>query len=122
MFVRRTPALRQLPSQAQGTSVQLPKEECIRLSFCRDRDGCRKRVTPQSLRFLGPKVYPGAIVTLISTMRQGPTPRRVRQLSQRFGADRRTIAHWQVFLVERVARAGEAIKVSFLTPPINGLP
>ena len=30
-------------------------------------------------------------------MRQGPTPRRVRELSALFGADRRTIARWQVF-------------------------
>jgi hypothetical protein len=39
----------------------------------------------------------GAIVILISAMRHGPTPRRVRELSERFGADRRTIARWQVF-------------------------
>jgi hypothetical protein len=43
------------------------------------------------------KVYLGAIVILISAMRHGPTPRRVRELSARFGADRRTIARWQVF-------------------------
>ena len=30
-------------------------------------------------------------------MRHGPTPRRVRELSAHFGADRRTIARWQVF-------------------------
>ena len=30
-------------------------------------------------------------------MRQGPTPRRVRELSQHFRVDRRTIARWQVF-------------------------
>jgi hypothetical protein len=71
-------------------------------------------VTPPSVRFLGPKVYLGAIVILISAMRQGPTPRRVRELSTRFGADRRTIARWQVFWSEhfpqtpfwKVARAG----------------
>jgi hypothetical protein len=34
-------------------------------------------------------------------MRQGPTPRRVRELSRRFGADRRTIARWQDFWRER---------------------
>jgi len=39
----------------------------------------------------------GAIVILISAMRQGPSPRRVRELATRFGADRRTIARWQVF-------------------------
>jgi hypothetical protein len=85
----------------RGTPVQLPQPQCLRLSFCCDRDGCRKRVTPPSVRFLGPKVYLGAIVILISTMRQGPSPRRVRELSTRFGADRRTIARWQVFWRER---------------------
>jgi len=54
-------------------------------------------VTPPSVRFLGRTVYLGAIVILISAMRQGPSPRRVRELSRRFGADRRTIARWQVF-------------------------
>jgi hypothetical protein len=81
----------------RGTPVQLPAAQCLRLSFCCDRDGCRKRTTPPSVRFLGPKVYLGAIVILISAMRQGPSPRRVRELSTRFGADRRTIARWQVF-------------------------
>jgi hypothetical protein len=81
----------------RGTLEQLPQPLCLRLSFCCDRDGCRKRVTPPSVRFLGPKVYLGVIVILISAMRQGPTPHRVRELSQRFGADRQTIARWQVF-------------------------
>jgi len=58
-------------------------------------------VTPPSIRFLGPKVYLGVIVILVSAMRQGPTPRRVRELSTRFGADRWTIARWQVFWRER---------------------
>ena len=49
------------------------------------------------MRFLGPKVYLGAIIILISAMQQGPSPRRVRELSARCGADRRTIARWQVF-------------------------
>ena len=58
-----------------------PKPQCFRLSFCCDRDGCRKRATPPSVRFLGPKGLLGVIVILISAMRQGPTPRRVRELS-----------------------------------------
>jgi hypothetical protein len=49
------------------------------------------------VRFLGPKVYLGVVVILISALRQGPSPRRVRELSARFGADRRTIARWQIF-------------------------
>jgi hypothetical protein len=85
------------PRKPRGTSIELPEPHRVRLSFCCDRDGCRKRVTPPSVRFLGQKVYLGAIVVLISAMRQGPSPRRVRELVQLFGADRRTIARWLVF-------------------------
>ncbi len=85
------------PRKPRGTPDQLPESQCIRLSFCCDREGCRKRVTPPSVRFLGRKVYLAAVMILISAMRQGPTPRRVRELSQRFKVDRQTIARWQVF-------------------------
>jgi hypothetical protein len=75
----------------------LPDEYRYRLSFCCARDGCRKRVTPPSVRFLGRKVYLGAVVILVSAMRQGPTPRRVHELTELFGADRRTIYRWRDF-------------------------
>jgi len=75
----------------------LPEEYRYRLSFCCARDGCRKRVTPRSVRFLGRKVYLGAVVILVSAMRQGPTPRRVRELTKLFGVDRRTIYRWRDF-------------------------
>jgi hypothetical protein len=98
----------------RGTPSQLPEPQRLRLSFCCDRDGCRKRATPPSVRFLGRKVYLAAIVILVSAMRQGPTPRRVRELSKRFGADESTITRWQTFWREhfpqtpfwKVARAG----------------
>jgi len=49
------------------------------------------------VRFLGRKVYLAVVVILVAAMRHGPTPRRVRELAAHFGADRRTIARWQVF-------------------------
>jgi hypothetical protein len=54
-------------------------------------------MTPPSVRFLGRKIYLGAMVILIGAMRQGATSRRVRELSILFGADRATIARWQAF-------------------------
>jgi hypothetical protein len=114
------------PRKPRGTSVQLPEPEWVRLSFCCDRDGCRKRVTPPSVRFLGPKVYLGAVVVLISAMRQGPSPHRLRELSRLFGADRRTIARWLVFWRDhfpqtpfwKVARARLAPVVDVATLPL----
>jgi hypothetical protein len=49
------------------------------------------------VRFLGRKVYLGAVVILISAMRQGPAPRRTRELSKLFDVDAATIARWQTF-------------------------
>jgi hypothetical protein len=37
-----------------------------RFSLCCGREGCRKRATPPSLRFLGRRVYLGAVVILAS--------------------------------------------------------
>jgi hypothetical protein len=82
----------------------LPDEYRYRLSFCCARDGCRKRVTPPSVRFLGRKVYLGAVVILVSAMRQGPTPRRVRELTELFDVDRRTIYRWRDFWNEYFPR------------------
>ena len=45
----------------------LSDSESLRLSFCCRRDGCRKRVMPPSLRFLGRKVYWSVIVVLSAT-------------------------------------------------------
>jgi hypothetical protein len=41
-----------------------------RFSFCCRRDGCRKRVTPASVRFLGRKIYAAMIVVLITMRRE----------------------------------------------------
>ena len=66
------------------------------------------------MRFLGRKVYLHDVVILVAAMRQGPSPRRVRELSQLFGADRRTIARWQLFWREHLPRTpfvtGDAVQ------------
>jgi hypothetical protein len=39
-------------------------------------------------------------VVLVAAMRQGPSPRRVHELTELFGADVRTIARWRKFWCE----------------------
>jgi hypothetical protein len=84
----------------RGGPDELPKEWCLRLSFCCGREGCRKRLMPPSARFLGPKVYLLSVIFLAAAMRQGPSPRAMRELGVLFGADRRSIARWQVLWQE----------------------
>lgn len=72
-------------------------KQTYRDSFCCDQDGCRKRHTPPSVRFLGRKVYWGVVVVLISAMRHGLKPERVELLRERLGIDRRTLERWRTW-------------------------
>ena len=65
----------------RGGPAGLGQEYAERFSFCCAVDGCRKRTTPPSLRFLGRKVYLATVVTLISAMLLGTTPARLARLS-----------------------------------------
>jgi hypothetical protein len=66
-----------------------------RHSFCCSREGCRKRKTPGSVRFLGRKVYVGVVVVLVSAMMHGLSEGRVKRLREVLGMDRRTLEHWR---------------------------
>jgi hypothetical protein len=108
------------PRKPRGGPAGLGPEYGRRLSYCCAREGCRKRATPPSLRFLGRKVYLAAVVVLISAMRSGPTPARMQFLQDRVGVSRRTILRWcrwwsQVFTATPFWRAA----AGGLMPPVR---
>jgi len=79
----------------RGGPVELRSRHRLRFSLCCGKDGCRKRETPGSLRFLGRKVYFGAMVVLISAMQSGLTPERMKRLKELVGVSRRTVLRWR---------------------------
>jgi len=81
----------------RGFIVGQPLGYDERHSFCCAQDGCRKRVTPASLRFLGPKVYLGAVVTLVTALRCGLNERRSSELQRLVGVSRRTLERWRLW-------------------------
>ena len=89
-----------------------------RYSFCCAREGCRRRRTPESVRFLGRRVYAGLVVVLVSALVQGLKPQRVTYLRQALEIDRRTLARWrqwwQVTFVE--SSFWKAARARFLPP------
>jgi hypothetical protein len=66
-----------------------------RYSFCCSREGCRKRHTPPSVRFLGRRVYVGVIVVLVSAIMHGTNEHRLKRLQQELSIDRRTLKRWR---------------------------
>ncbi len=79
----------------RGVPAGLGPEHRERFSFCCAARECRKRETPGSLRFLGRKVFLGAMVVLVTGMQSGLTATRARQLEALVGVSRRTVARWR---------------------------
>jgi hypothetical protein len=90
------------PRKPRGPAT-VPAGYDRRHSFCCDVDGCRKRVTPPSVRFLGRRVFVGAVVVLASALRHGLTAARVRRLREALGVSRRTLERWRAWWRETFA-------------------
>ncbi len=82
------------PRKPRGFLVDLNDPYDFRFSFCCPVEGCRKRTTPISVRFLGRKVYLVVVVSLLSALCHGASPRTLTRLSKMFEMDRRTIKRW----------------------------
>lgn len=67
----------------------------LRFSLCCAKEGCRRRHTPPSVRFMGRRVYAGLVVVLVSAMIHGLKPERVKVLRKALKIDRRTLARWR---------------------------
>ena len=113
------------PRKPRGGPEGLEAEHCVRLSFCCAVEGCRKRVTPPSLRFLGRKVFFGVWVLLLPVLRDGPTRERLRRLEEVFCVSRRTLLRWRRFWREAlpVSRFWQARRGHFAAPvAVEALP
>jgi len=84
------------PRKVYGVSrAVLGEGYASRLSFCCAREGCRRRTTPESVRFLGRRVFPGAVVLLLGALTQDLSRRRRVRLGARFGVSERTLERWR---------------------------
>jgi len=64
----------------RGMPVELGTEHAVRRSFCCAAEGCRRRNTPPSVRFLGRRVYVGAAIIGITALRAGARRDEARAL------------------------------------------
>lgn len=83
------------PRKPRGIRCALEESCETRLSFCCAVDGCRRRCTPPSVRFLGRKVYLGALVILVMAMEHGLSAKRRQQLIEQLDLYPQTLARWR---------------------------
>lgn len=106
------------PRKPRGALAEAPDDYDWRFSFCCANLSCRKRHTPASTRYLGRRVYLGAVVVLAMAMQQGPTPWRASALRDLFGVSLQTLARWRVWWREAFAESTfwKAAKAAFCSP------
>ena len=79
----------------RGGPQGLCRRMSLRLSYCCSEEGCRRRRTPPSLRFVGRKVFFSVVVLLVPVLREGPKRERLRRLQEVFEVSPRTVRRWQ---------------------------
>lgn len=85
--------------KTRGTSDDDGPARHLRLSWCCGREGCRTRITPPSVRFLGQHVYAGcSIAALQCTPVHSDSE---RQLRQETGCSRQSMTRWRDRFQER---------------------
>lgn len=81
---------RGIPPELRGAAYR-------RHSFCCNLDGCRSRHTPQSVFYLGRRVYLGAVMLLATALRCEVSGRALRRLCEVFGVPRATLDRWRAW-------------------------
>lgn len=108
------------PRRIQGVAMQPESTHDYRESFCCAREGCRRRVTPPSVRFLGRKRFLSAVVLLVSAARYGARATLVQALQRAYGISRSTLARWQRWWREAVPQTTFwVVAKTRVAPPID---
>lgn len=113
------------PRKPRGLLEAAAPAYCYRISFCCDREGCRARTQPPSLRFLGRKVYVAATVLLACAvycqwrMKEEASLAAARA-ARVFDVPIRTLRRWSVYWTELLPRLpGWQAEHGRFMPPID---
>ena len=87
-----------------GLFAEVGADSSLRHSLCCGRPGCRRRVLPPSLRFLGRRVYLEMVMLFASVWAQ--VAKGLRTAARQTGVSARTLARWLRWWREEVPRFG----------------
>ena len=107
------------PRKPRGVTDGIDDSHRLRFSFCCGREGCRKRVTPPSTRFLGRKVYFAPVILLLCAMLNVLPPEEKRKQRSSYQIPKRTQCRWRHWWQEQFpgSRAWRMIKGRLKSPP-----
>jgi hypothetical protein len=94
------------PRRPRGLEFAVEGELAVRLSLCCGREGCRRRVTPASVRFFGRRVYAAVAFLLVSTLLTERISEEVAgRIEFHIGVSLETLKRWRWWWRERFVRS-----------------
>ena len=110
------------PRKPRGLQADVEPGVVLRHSFCCSRDGCRRRLTPPSMRFLGPKVYAAPIVLVAAALLVALALARLPWSKGHAGVPARTARRWSHFFREDLPRQPVWLRLTgAFVPPLPSL-
>jgi len=106
----------------RGGPKSLSDENNKRFSLCCRKDGCRKRLTPASIRFLGRRVYFSVVIIVATVLVSGPNAKRLSQINEYLSVkiDRKTMKEWRRWWSDVFPKNAHWQKIkSLFIPPID---
>ncbi len=92
------------PRKPRGVPEGTNPDYSIRFSYCCGTDGCRKRFTPPSMRFLSRKVYSSVVILLIFLLKPETDESRIETINRLLGTTLsvETLRRWRHFWTKDV--------------------
>jgi hypothetical protein len=94
-----------LRSLGFGLTEESDKAARVRYSFSCAEDGCRKRMTPPSLRFIHGKWFLSVVIIFMSALQHGLTGERRAELIRHLGVSNQMINRWRKWWQETFVKS-----------------
>ncbi len=112
------------PRKPRGVPEDTDPDYSIRFSYCCGTEGCRKRFTPPSMRFLSRKVYSSVVIILIFLLKPETDESRIEKLNTLLGTtlSAETLRRWRHFWTKDIPQTHTWRRLAFSSTHAQNLP
>ncbi len=112
------------PRKPRGVPEETDPDYHIRFSLCCSTDGCRKRFTPPSMRFLSRKVYSSVVIIILFLLKPETDESRIETINTLLGSTLsvETLRRWRQFWTKDVPQTHTWKRLAFSSAHAQNLP
>ncbi len=107
-----------------GVPTGVHEDYSLRFSYCCANDGCRKRLTTPSMRFLSQKQYSSVIILVIFMLKSKTDESKVEELNRLIDGSLsvETLRRWRCYWVNKVTQSHTFKRAAFIHEDALSMP